>query len=435
MRLFAVGAIVLFVLARVVPFARAGVGLDFDSFDYLGLARRKSVIGVLGAHRPPVYLLALKLAGENRQVVTWLQLLLNVVAWIWLAFATFRTLRTRAGRIVGFAAVLVLGSCLDVGQWDRVIGTESLSIALAVMIVAATLWWWGRWSYASTVALSLLVVLWALLRDANALVVGAVGVVLLVVALLRRKTAWRTLFVVGAVAAAASVGAVVSSNVGSRWQQPMQNVVTFRVLPSPERNDYFLRRGLPVSPVDQRRIAGRCVNPVGAFLCEKVTDPAFYDWIDTRARSTYVHSWFAFPATTLWEPLAHERSIVGTRLPVAEITGTRLHESYAQALDNLVFPRSPRAVLVWMGLLAVGLAVLGSRVVRPVLVVACGLILLVYPHLWVVWTGDAVELARHGLSAALQLQLGLWLLSLGLFDALLLRFARTPDGAENRSAG
>ena len=74
-----------------------------------------------------------------------------------------------------------------------------------------------------------------------------------------------------------------------------------------------------------------------------------------------------------------------------------------------------------MALLAAGLVVLGSQVVRSVLVVACGLIVLTYVHIWVVWTGDAVELARHGLGAAVQLLLGLWLLTLGLLDALLLR--------------
>jgi hypothetical protein len=238
------------------------------------------------------------------------------------------------------------------------------------------------------------------------------------------------MLVVGTVALIASVGAAVSSNVGERWQQPMQNVVTFRVLTSPERADFFLRRGLPVSPVDARRIAGRCVNPVGAFLCEKVTDPAFYDWIDRRARPTYVRSLLAFPATTLWEPLGHEREIIGTRLPVAEVTGTRLHASYADTLEQLVFPRSPRAVLVWLALLAIGLVVLGSQVARPILVVACGLILLTYVHLWVVWTGDAVELQRHGLSAAWQLHIGGWLLTLGLLDAVLVRRSAPLAGAD-----
>jgi hypothetical protein len=423
------GAIVVFVLARAVPFARARVGLVLDSFDYLEIARRQSFFGMLGAHRPPVYVLTLSALGENRQLVTWLQLLVGLVAWVWLAFATTRNLRTRAGRIVGFATILVLGSCLDVVQWDRLIGTESLSISLGVSLMAAVLWWWDRWSPAGVAVVSGLVALWALVRDANALVAGAAGVVVLVVVLVRRNEALRSLIVVGLVAVVVAFGAVVSSNAGDRWQQPLQNVITFRVLPSPERTDYFLRRGLPVSPVDARRLSGRCANPVGAFMCEKVTDPAFYDWIDRSARSTYLRSWFAFPATTLWEPLARERRIIGTRVPVAEIAGTRLHASHAKAVEAVVFPRSPRVVLGWLLLLVVGLACLGAGVARPNLVVGGALLALAYVHLWVVWTGDAVELERHGLGAAVQLQLGLWLLSVGLVDALLFRKIRTGNAS------
>ncbi len=432
----ALGAVGAFALARALPFGRARVGLDFDSFDYLDLARHESIVGLLGAHRPPVYLFALKVLGENREVVTWMQLLVGVAAWTWLAFATARSLRTSAGRAVGLAAVLLLGSCLDVAQWDRVIGTESLSISLGVMIVAAALWWWARWSPVGVVALCLLVTGWALLRDANGLVVGVTGVVVLALALFRRRAPdWRRWLAVGLVALAASFAAVVSSDVGSRWRQPTQNIITFRVLTSPERTDYFLRRGLPVSPVEAQRISGRCTNAEGAFLCQKLDDPAFYDWLDHRARSVYAGSLIAFPATTLWEPLAHERMIIGTRVPVAEATGTKLHSSYAAAVERIVFPRSPRAVLLWLVLLAVALVVLASSVAGSIRSVACGLIMLAYVHLWVVWTGDAVELARHGLSAAVQLQLGLWLLTLGLLDALLLRTARAADAAVPASAG
>jgi len=427
-RPLAFGAIALYAIARFVPFARARVGMVLDSFDYLELARHTSWLGLLAARRPPVYLLVLRVLGENRQLVTWLQLLVGTVAWAWLAVATARNLRTGAGRAVGFSAILVLGSSLEVVQWDRLIGTESFSISLGVMVVAAVLWWWARWSVAGVALVSVLIALWALVRDANAVVAGTSGALVIVVVLVRRTGALRPLSVVGVVAVIVASGAVVSSNLGERWRQPIQNIVTFRVLPSPERTNYFLRRGLPVSPVEARRLTGRCVNPVGAFMCEKVTDPEFYEWIDRRARATYARSWFAFPATTLWEPLAHLRRMTGIRVPVADIAGTHLRAPYADAVERLVFPRSPRVLLAWLLLLVVGLGVLGSRVARSLLVVAVGLIALTYVHLWAVWTGDAVEPERHGLSAAVQLQLGLWLLSAGLLDAWLLTFRSRRRG-------
>src|SRR4051812_16353317 len=114
-----VGVAGAFGLARAIPFARAKVGLDFDSFDYLDLARHRSIGGVMATRRPPVYLLFLKLCAENGQLVTWLQLVVALAAWVWLAAATARNLETAAGRAVGFVAVLLVGSSLGIAQWDR----------------------------------------------------------------------------------------------------------------------------------------------------------------------------------------------------------------------------------------------------------------------------------------------------------------------------
>jgi hypothetical protein len=416
--------ILLFGLARLVPFARARPGFNFDSFDYLSVARQASLFGALGAHRPPVYVLLLKALAENRQAVTWVQIAIGLGAWVWLAFATARNLATRLGRTIGFAGVLLLGSCLDVVQWDRVIGTESLSISFGVMIVAAVLWWREALTPLGAATLGALVFLWAMLRDANALVAAAAGAAVLIGSLAVRRRIERPLLIVSCVAIATGAGAVVSGNVGNRWQQPTQNVITFRVLPSEERASYFLRHGLPLTRIEANDLAGHCANPAGAFLCKKVTKPAFYDWIDQHARGVYVRSWFAFPIPTLVEPLTHERMMTGTRVPVAAITGTRLHASYAASIESIVYPRSPWIVLAWLvGVLVALAAALRAGMRVRLAGIALALLALAYVHLWVVWTGDAVELERHGLVAALQIVLGLWLLSLSLIDALLLRFA------------
>jgi hypothetical protein len=415
----ATGAVALFAAARVVPFARAHFGISLDSLDYLKLAREDSVFGNLAGHRPPVYLLVLRLFAENRQAVTWFQLAIAIGAWAWLAFATARCLRTPLGRAVGFTAVLLLGSCLDTTQWDRLIDTESLSISLGVMIVAAVLWWGDGLTTLGTASLATLVVLWAMLRDANALVVGAAGVAVVITSLAFRRRIERPVLVVACLAIACTFGAVVSGDIGNRWQQPLQNVVTFRVLESPARESFFLRHGLPLSPAEARDLAGRCANPAGTLLCKTVTSRSFYDWIDQEARAVYIRSWFAFPATTLAEPLTHVRRMTGGRLPVGEITGTGLESSYAGKIEGIVFPRSPRVLLALLAVLAIAsVLTIPRRTYGRLVGVALALLGLAYVHLWVVWTGDAVELERHGLVAAIQIVLGLWLLAVGLLDAL-----------------
>jgi hypothetical protein len=101
-----------------------------------------------------------------------------------------------------------------------------------------------------------------------------VGLALWVIA---RRLRVRRCFAGVAVACLATwVGSLISADAGGRWQQPVQNVVTFRMLPSPERASSVLRHGLPLTSAQAKDLAGRCANRAGVFLCRKVTDPAFY---------------------------------------------------------------------------------------------------------------------------------------------------------------
>lgn len=419
-RLVFVAAVVLFGVARLLPFAHAHVGVGLDSFDYLDLAKRKSLLATFAAERPPTYLFFIKALGRNRQLVTWGQFTVAVVAWALLAGAISRTLRTRSGQVLGVTIVLLLGSCLDMVQWDRLIGTESLSLSLGVLIVASALWFRQRVNPARAAVLCAALCAWGALRDANAIVVGVAGLGIAAWVIARRPAAWRGFAAVAIICVATWGGSLLSADVGARWEQPVQNIVTFRVLPSPERESYFLRRGLPLTATQASDLAGHCANPAGVFLCRKVTDPAFYQWIDHHARSVYLRSWFAFPATTVWEPIAHTQEMIGTRLPVAYITFTGLNASYARSVEAVVFPRSPRVLLGWLLGLLIALAITCRRKGWPAAAtLPAALLLLTYVHLWAVWSGDAVELARHGLGASLQLRLGLWMLSLVLLDAFL----------------
>lgn len=60
------------------------------------------------------------------------------------------------------------------------------------------------------------------------------------------------------------------------------------------------------------------------------------------------------------------------------------------------------------------------------------LVALTYPHGLVVWHGDAMEVPRHGLPVAVQLQIVLVLLIVAILDTLL---AKPRKQAEERGAG
>jgi hypothetical protein len=213
--------------------------------------------------------------------------------------------------------------------------------------------------------------------------------------------------------------------------------VTLRVLQSPERRDYFLAHDLPLSSHQIRRVTGRCVNRTGAFLCVRITDPAFYRWIDHDARGVYFDSWFAFPATSLWEPLAHARQSIGTRLPLSDAALTGLNDPVGRSIETTMFPRSPRVLVVWLAIDALALAFTLRRRGWPTPAsLPVALTALTYPHLWAVWTGDAFDVTRHALAASIQLRLGLWLTSLAVLDAWLSSrdVSPSPPSSRPRSA-
>jgi hypothetical protein len=64
----------------------------------------------------------------------------------------------------------------------------------------------------------------------------------------------------------------------------------------------------------------------------------------------------------------------------------------------------------------------------PLWAVPLTMILLVYPHAFLVWHGDAMELGRHAVQAGIQFHLGLWLLGLLALDYYL-----TSSGRSHRS--
>ena len=133
---FAVAAAV-FVVARGLPFtAHARVGLVLDSYDYIRLAHTKSPLAALAASRPPVILLVMKVLSGRWELVTWAQFTITVIAWILLAaVAQPRGPHAVQGAFATVAIIFLIGSGLDVVQWDRLIGTESLSLSLGVLLV------------------------------------------------------------------------------------------------------------------------------------------------------------------------------------------------------------------------------------------------------------------------------------------------------------
>jgi hypothetical protein len=415
-RLAMVAVSAAYLLARFVPMRGTNIATVLDTFSYFdssrfGLASKNFWAGP----RAVLYPLLAKLTGRSHLDLFLLQSMFAAVAWLALAWLVYTRLHNRTLAATTAVVVLFASLSLDVVQWDGVLVTESLTISLAVgMLVLGVLLVEApsvpRAAWFTAVAL-----LWVLLRDSNGYVVACVAVAFGIAAI--RSRAKRPTFAVVAVAlVVVFVLGVVSSSVGVRWAEPLEDVITIRALAHPDRAQYMLSRGLPLTNEEVAKIAGHCVvNRPPVFPCVLVTDPRFYRWIDEDGRSTYSRWVLSHPATALADPVRNSGELFGSRVGVD--TFTRYRFEPANLAEQIFFVRNQR-VLLAEALIAFGLVLAALRR-RPSPLgwaVLTGLAT-TYPHMFAIWTFDGLETQRHALAASLILRLGIVLAAALALDA------------------
>ena len=392
----------VYLAARFVPMIGTSPGTGADTGDYftssrLGLLSRDLWAGP----RPALYPLLAKLTGRSYTTLFLVQACVAGVAWLALAWLAYTRLRNRAVAASTALAVLFASLSLSIVEWDRVLSTESLTISLGVILFVLGVLLAERPSRARAVCFAAVAGAWVLLRDTNGYVIVCIAIALVVAAI--RSRARRPVFLAVAGALVVMFGAgVVSSDVGRRWEGPLKDVITIRVLTHPDRTHYMLERGLPLGKDERARLAGHCAARYRPyFLCLPLTDARFYRWESTRGRSAYSSWLLSHPATALNDPFRNSVLIFGTRVHADALTHYRFGP--ATFADHIFFVRNQRALLV-EALLALALLVAALRR-RPhalawAVLVAFGTI---YPHMFVSWTFGALETTRHSLGASVTL--------------------------------
>ncbi|KPL87398.1 hypothetical protein [Levilinea saccharolytica] len=375
-----------------------------DSGDYLRIAQRAwgdplFWIGVRPAGVPLLY----RLVGAAPEAIGWLQLLASIAAWGVLAWAVLRAARTPLAGLLSFGVVLAFSLGLDILRWDRIVLSESLSLSLLALVLAAWLWLMEGWSWGKAAALLTVSALWMLARETNTYLGALLGVGLGAGVLLRRVRArW------GWVAAGLLVcfaGFQGLSNRGERWVFPFFNVLAQRILPDAHKVAFFQQFEMPVSPA-LLEMAGKWAHSDDFALYNAESLRGFQSWAAARGKSTYLEYLLADPLRTAWEPLQNADVLLFPTLRGYTPQGLR-----GLPVDGL-YPQSPWAVggLAVLGALCWGAAwARWRRLNGRGLWAALALLLLSYPHLALVWHGDAMEVGRHALAAGVQLRLGLWL--------------------------
>ena len=116
--------------------------------------------------RPPMFPLVLKIYTADFMEVATFHAAFSIFAWGMLALALAYAFKGFL-RPIAFGLILALSLDRHIAGWDVVMLTESISISLMAIFIAAWLWLLRGWSWGKVFLLSLVAFLWAFTRDTN----------------------------------------------------------------------------------------------------------------------------------------------------------------------------------------------------------------------------------------------------------------------------
>jgi hypothetical protein len=265
-------------------------------------------------------------------------------------------------RLALVVAVAWLGLTSPVTSWDRALLSESLSISLAVVLTALVVRCFAAPTRRVVVTTAVVGVVWALARQNNALVLGALGVLVLVVVVVVRPRR-RLLAALGAAFVVTGlVGVVMATSETTIQRANTTQIIVRRLLPDASYRVWLFDHGLPRTEVVERYAEAGEPGDYGEIyrrFFALVTDPEFEAWLRRDGSSTYLRFVAAHPGYVVSTLFTDHDPVRGL------MTGADVQESRStlvDALDALWWPRSPVAqVLSGLALTALVGVIVTSR--------------------------------------------------------------------------
>jgi len=384
----------------------------FDSTSYATVAGHPLwSTGFWAGQRPPVVPLVLKLAGSSTGF-TALQSLVAVAAWGLLAFTVGQLVPAGWRRVAAVWVVLAFASSTPVVLWNRSVLSESLSLSLLAVLVAALVWTARHVTWPRVIAVVLVAAAFAATRDAQVWTVGLLGLAVagavLVQGVRRGRLSRRAGVLAAGLLLAAGLTGWDTVHTG-RTDQNVANVLFVRVFPFPDRVAWFAAHGMPeAGAVDRLAVATTAPHAAAKVVAPDLTDPhnaPLDHWITDHGQSTYLLWLVTHPFYVVTEPLVR---------PERAFNFANGALTFYAATGRVDSPLSPVVWPAWwwmVPLSAVGLvATAGAgrwrdRHLQTIVVLAAvGLLSMV-----IAWQGDGQEVTRHTIEGFTELRLGVLL--------------------------
>ena len=399
-----------------------------DTTAYLRISRQPlSDFEFWTGARPFVFPLLLKLAKQSAPVAAALQLGGSILAWGLLAWMNTRLIESRWLKVLAFGLILLFSLDRHITGWDFVMLTESLSISFLVLFIALFMWLLHGWQTRKVILLLLTAILFAFTRDTNAWMLLALAGIIVLTTILR-WTPPRTL-VLSVFFLVIFLLSNTSADLGGRWRFPLGNLIGQRVLTNGSATEYFRACGMPVTDA-LTRLSGRFANANDRALYNDPELESFRTWLFSEGKSCYMQWLITHPVYSIGETLQEFDGLIAFS-QVDRYFSRRFDPLMPVALGKF-FYLEEFSLGIWIYVTAaLGIAIWKKLwQENPLWSVFICLALLVFPHLFLTWHGDAMAPERHALSVGVQFYLAFWLLNILLVDVFLRR--RRPMPVKDR---
>lgn len=407
-----------------------GVWVDVDSVDYYEFSKQSimEIIGEMGV-RTPVSLIFYKLFGVYESYNRWhfinddilllySQSVIYLAAFSLLAFACAKSGQNGKGRFLLFIFPLLFSFVPSILRWNFRALSESLCISIFVVFIALWIMFLTTKRLSWLIGMAIIALLWAGVRDTNAYVLVMIALVIMAT-LIRpcslKRSSMMTLCIWFVCIFALSD---FSANTGNRWVFPFYNNISQRILPVPEHVAYFSNQGMPIN-FDLMARSGKWANSDNRTYDRSLNLDKFRIWMHEHGKITYIKFLIDHFTYTVTAPVFHvARDFLGFVYHL-QIHPTEAKYKYIVGVSS---SHTPIALIYFVigYSVAVCYAFVWWRRKQlyqcPYLAVPLVMILLSAPHAWITWHGDAIETARHTLTAFVQFQVGFILLLLYVWD-------------------
>jgi hypothetical protein len=420
-----------------------------DTADFVeGSAAPWTGLELWAGRRAPAAAVLLKLVGADLDAYVRAQVVFAAACWAALAGSVASVVSGWA-RWPAIVAVAGFSLTTPVTMWDRSVLSESLAVSALALVAAAVVQLCRGVTWPRVAALLGASTLWLATRDSHAVVALVGGAAVLAAAAVgwwrgRRAAAARAagdgdgyggddagattpgdgdagvvavrrLAALGGAAVVLGLLVVVGSAHGERHHFPMRNVFEVRVLPYPERVEWFAARGMPkaevfAGPEARDPYLEPALPPVIFVGDDDAELRPWLDWVESDGRAAFARYVATHPLYLVTEPLHSPERTFNNAL------GDR---DFYRPLDMPRVPlvdavlAFPTAIVLLVVALVGGWA-LGRGRWTPALVAGAALALLAVPHGLAAWHSDGMETARHLVVPALQLHLGVLLVVVGV---------------------